>query len=179
MIEFPCPTCGAKLKVSDDGAGRVGKCRHCEAKTIIPAKQVEVRALGWWKTHPNVASVIRVIIAVPTAIFALIGIGLLLFGFSDSGESAKLKRQYQEARKALEEGDRQRAKQLDAMNRIEEILGKGRRMTQAEADEAYRHIRMMIDAYPDIRESMEALYVNFPPERLMRAEQRYALTGGR
>ena len=84
-----------------------------------------------------------------------------------------------DAADALRAGDIRRAEEIRAFNRIEEVLSLGPNMTQEQADEAYRKIQMLISQYPELRESMEALYVNFPPNRLRRARDRYALTGGR
>jgi serine/threonine protein kinase len=37
MIAFPCPACGAQLKVNDDLAGRMGKCPGCGGAVLVPA----------------------------------------------------------------------------------------------------------------------------------------------
>jgi hypothetical protein len=36
-IQLTCPSCGAKLKVKDELAGRTGKCPQCKARMEIPA----------------------------------------------------------------------------------------------------------------------------------------------
>jgi DNA-directed RNA polymerase subunit M/transcription elongation factor TFIIS len=48
MIHFNCPSCNATLKVSDDNAGRVGKCAKCGMQICVPMKDGthgEIRAL--------------------------------------------------------------------------------------------------------------------------------------
>src|SRR5262245_4875116 len=37
MIGFPCPGCGAQLKVKDELAGKRGKCPSCGKRMTVPA----------------------------------------------------------------------------------------------------------------------------------------------
>ena len=39
MIQLTCPHCQAVLKVSDDKAGRMGKCPKCQARITVPAAE--------------------------------------------------------------------------------------------------------------------------------------------
>jgi serine/threonine protein kinase len=39
MISFTCPSCGQKLKVKEDLAGKKGKCPHCKAGVSVPQQQ--------------------------------------------------------------------------------------------------------------------------------------------
>src|SRR5690349_648492 len=36
MPSFACPSCGRALKVSDELAGRRGRCPHCKAAVLVP-----------------------------------------------------------------------------------------------------------------------------------------------
>lgn len=39
MITFSCPNCGKRFSVPDDAAGKAGKCKACDARVQVPAKQ--------------------------------------------------------------------------------------------------------------------------------------------
>lgn len=54
MIHFDCPACGARLKVSDDKAGKVGPCPQCGRKLTVPVKPVEqVMTAELWEDDPQ------------------------------------------------------------------------------------------------------------------------------
>lgn len=51
MIQFPCPSCGADLKLPDQYAGKKGKCPSCKTVVTVPDGGTADPAPGqsWWE----------------------------------------------------------------------------------------------------------------------------------
>lgn len=66
MISFSCPSCGFKLKVKDEFAGKKAKCRQCQKVILIPSASTgEATA-----SEPTAANHTRVRPASPTAVLS-------------------------------------------------------------------------------------------------------------